>query len=84
MIERAAAELTLQCIDLAGGLGVISKNDYTKAQDTLRTADIRSKHASAAAVQGNDDVALELKTKQSQLARQRLALNFVKRRAFCV
>lgn len=79
-IDRAAAELTLQRIDKAGGLGVIAKNDYMKAQDALRSAEIRSKHATAAAELEIDDVALELKTKQSQLQRQRLALDYAKRR----
>ncbi len=79
-IDRAAAELTLQRIDKAGGLGVIAKNDYMKAQDALRSAEIRSKHASAAAELEIDDVALELKTKQSQLQRQRLALEYARRR----
>jgi HlyD family secretion protein len=79
-IERAGAELTLQRIDKAGGLGVIPKNDYMKAQDALRSAEIRSKHAAAAAELEIDDVALELKTKQSQLQRQRLALEYAKRR----
>jgi len=79
-IERTSAELTLQRIDKAGGLGVIAKNDYMKAQDALRSAEIRSKHASAAAELEIDDVALELKTKQSQLQRQRLALDYAKRR----
>ncbi|MBL8524810.1 MAG: efflux RND transporter periplasmic adaptor subunit [Betaproteobacteria bacterium] len=79
-IERGAAELTLQRIDKAGGLGVIPKNDYMKAQDALRSAEIRSKHAAAAAELEIDDVALELKTKQSQLQRQRLALEYAKRR----
>lgn len=79
-IERVAAELTLQRIDKAGGLGVIPKNDYMKAQDALKSAEIRSRHAAAAAELENDDVALELKTKQSQLVRQRLTLDYAKRR----
>jgi HlyD family secretion protein len=79
-IERNAAQLTLERIDKAGGLGVIPKNDYMKAQDALRSAEIRAKHASAAAELENDDVALELKTKESQLQRQRLALEYARRR----
>ncbi|MEP7155003.1 MAG: efflux RND transporter periplasmic adaptor subunit [Betaproteobacteria bacterium] len=79
-IDRTSAELTLQRIDKAGGLGVVPKNDYMKAQDALKSAEIRSKHASAAAELEIDDVALELKTKQSQLQRQRLALDYAKRR----
>ncbi|MEO8384539.1 MAG: efflux RND transporter periplasmic adaptor subunit [Betaproteobacteria bacterium] len=79
-IELAGATLTLQRIDKAGGLGVIAKNDYMKAQDALRSAEIRSKHASAAAELEVDDVALELKTKLSQLQRQRLTLDYAKRR----
>ncbi len=71
-IDRSSAELTLQRMDAAGGPGVVSKNDYLKAKDTLKSAEIRAKHAAAAADLENDDVALELKTKESQLERQRL------------
>jgi len=79
-IERASAELTLERMDKAGGEGVVAKNDYMKAKDALRSAIIRSTHASAAAELENDDVALELKTKQSQLQRQRLTMEYARRK----
>ncbi len=79
-IDRSSAELTMQRMDAAGGAGVVSKNDYLKAKDTLKSAEIRAKHASAAADLENDDVALELKTKESQLQRQRIATEYARRR----
>ncbi len=79
-IDRSSAELTLERMDAAGGPGVVSKNDYLKAKDTLKSAEIRAKHAAAAAELENDDVALELKTKESQLQRQRVATEFARRR----
>ncbi len=79
-IERASAALTLERMDKAGGEGVVAKNDYMKAKDALRSANIRSTHASVAAELENDDVALELKTKQSQLQRQRLTMEYARRK----
>jgi len=79
-IERVSAERTLQRIQNAGELGVVGKIEYMKAQDAVRSADIRSKHAAAAAVLENDDVGVELKTKESQLERQRLLVDGLKRK----
>ncbi|HEX7641802.1 MAG TPA: efflux RND transporter periplasmic adaptor subunit [Burkholderiaceae bacterium] len=79
-IERVSAQRTLERIQNAGELGVVGKIEYMKAQDAVRSADIRSKHAAAAAVLENEDVGVELKTKESQLERQRLLVEGLKRK----
>jgi HlyD family secretion protein len=79
-IERMAARRLYDRIELAGGLGVVSKNDFMKAKDALHSAEIRSKHAEQAAGLETEDVALEIKSKQSQLQRQQLSLAYAQRR----
>ena len=73
-IERAAAQRQLERVEKAGIVGVLAKNDYEKAQDTLKSAEIRGKHAREAALLENSDVELQLKTRRAQLQRQRLTL----------
>jgi HlyD family secretion protein len=79
-IDRISAQRTLQRIEGAGELGVVGKIDYMKAQDAVRSAEIRSKHAEQAATLENEDVGIELKTKESQLERQRLLLLSLQRK----
>jgi HlyD family secretion protein len=79
-IERASAKLTFERIEAAGKLGVVPKNDYQRAEDAVRSTEIRARHAEQAALLENDDVVLELKTKVSQLQRQRLSLDYARRR----
>ncbi|HYD79429.1 MAG TPA: efflux RND transporter periplasmic adaptor subunit [Paucimonas sp.] len=79
-IDRIAALRTYERIEKAGIAGVVPKNDFDKARDSLRSAEIRSKHAAAVAELETSDVELELKTKQSQLQRQKLALDNARRR----
>ena len=79
-IERVAAQRVYERIEKAGVAGVVAKNDFQKAEDALRSAQVRSKHASEAAQLESEDVALELRTRESALRRQRLALDFAKRR----
>ena len=79
-IERVAAQRAYQRIENAGVIGVVSKNDFYKAQDALKSAEIRAKHAQAATTLENEDVALELKSKVSQLERQKIALAYAQRR----
>jgi HlyD family secretion protein len=79
-IDRIAAERAYQRIENAGVIGVVSKNDYLKAQDALKSAEIRSKHAQAATTLEKEDVDLELKSKVSQLERQKIALAYAQRR----
>jgi HlyD family secretion protein len=79
-IERIAAERALERIQRAGIEGVVARNDYEKAQDAVKSAQIRSRHASSAATLENDDVDLQLRTRSNQLERQKLALELAKRR----
>lgn len=79
-IDRISALRTLQRIQNAGELGVVGKIEFMKAQDAVRSTEIRSKHAEQAALLENEDVGLELKTKQSQLERQRLLLASLQRK----
>lgn len=79
-IERAAAQRQLERIEKAGILGVVAKNDYEKAKDTLKSAEIRGRHAAEAAQLETSDVDLQLKTRRAQLQRQRLVLAEAQRR----
>ena len=79
-IDRMSAQRVYERIEKAGVAGVVAKNDFMKAEDALRSAQIRSKHAAEAAQLESEDVVLELRTKESQLTRQRLALDYAKRR----
>ncbi|MCX7218767.1 MAG: efflux RND transporter periplasmic adaptor subunit [Burkholderiales bacterium] len=79
-IERVAAERTFQRIEAAGVAGVIAKLDFMKAKDTLKSAEIRAKHAEQATSLEVEDVDLVLKTKLSQLQQQRLVRDNAQRR----
>ena len=79
-IERVSAERTWQRIETAGVAGVIAKIDFLKAQDALKSAEIRAKHAEQATKLEQDDVELALKTKLSQLEQQRLVVDNAQRR----
>lgn len=79
-IDRVAALRTFQLWEKAGDLGVIKKVEYDKVKDAVKSTEIRSKHAAQAAALENQDVNFELKTKQSQLQRQRAALDYAQRR----
>lgn len=79
-IDRLAAQRIYDRMEKAGVAGVIAKNDFQKAEDSLRSAQVRSRHAAEAATLESEDVALELKSRESQLERQRLAVDYAKRR----
>ncbi len=79
-IERVSAQRTYDRIERAGLAGVVAKIDFMKAQDALKSAEIRSRHAAQAAELEGDDVALELRTKTAQLQRQKLAVDYARRR----
>lgn len=79
-IERITAARTFERFEQAGLSGVISKIDYAKAQDALKTAEIRAKHAAAATQLEGEDVDLNLKTKVAQLEQQRLVSDDAKRK----
>jgi len=79
-IDRVSAQRTLERYDSVGQVGIIAKNDYQKAQDAVRSAEIRARHATRAAVLEGDDVALALKTKANELERARLSMAEAQRR----
>ncbi|HUR87911.1 MAG TPA: efflux RND transporter periplasmic adaptor subunit, partial [Ramlibacter sp.] len=79
-IERASAQRQLERVERAGVVGVLAKNDFDKAKDALKSADIRGKHAAEAARLEVSDVDLQLKTRRAQLQRQRLVLAEAQRR----
>ncbi|WMW81392.1 efflux RND transporter periplasmic adaptor subunit [Undibacterium cyanobacteriorum] len=79
-IERITAARTFERFEKAGPSGVISKIDYAKAQDALKTAEIRAKHAAAATQLEGEDVDLNLKTKVAQLEQQRIVRDDAKRK----
>jgi len=79
-IERVSAQRTYDRIEKAGLAGVVAKNDFAKAEDALRSAQVRSKHAAQAAQLESEDVVLELRTRESQLERQRLTMEYARRR----
>ncbi|HYC35024.1 MAG TPA: efflux RND transporter periplasmic adaptor subunit [Usitatibacter sp.] len=79
-IERAAAQRVFERIEKAGVVGVIARNDFEKAQDALKSAEIRGRHARSAAELESNDVDLQLRTRREQLQRQQLALDEARRR----
>ena len=78
-IERVSAKRAFERVQ-AVGVGIVSKVDYLKAEDALKSAEIRAKHAEAATELENQNVDLELKTKLGQLQNQRLTYANAKRR----
>jgi HlyD family secretion protein len=79
-IDRLSAQRTLERYESVGNVGVIAKIDFQKAKDALNSADIKAKHAAAAAALESDDVSLALKTKINELDRQRLSMANAQRR----
>jgi HlyD family secretion protein len=79
-IERLSAQRTLERYESVAQVGVIAKIDYQKAKDALNSAEIRARHASQAASLEGEDVSLALKTKRSELERQRLSMEEAQRR----
>lgn len=79
-IERLSAQRTLERYESVAQVGIIAKIDYQKARDALNSAEIRSRHASQAAGLEGEDVTLALKTKTSELERQRLSRDNAQRR----
>lgn len=79
-IDRAAAQRVYERIERAGVVGVIARNDFEKARDNLKSAEIRGKHATEAAKLESSDIDLQLRSRREQLARQKLALDEARRR----
>jgi HlyD family secretion protein len=79
-VARLGAQRDLQRTERGYKAGAISEVDFLRAQDALKSAEIRSRQATQASGLEIQDVGLELKTKLSQLERERLTLADVQRR----
>ncbi len=79
-VARLGAERILQRTERGYKAGAIAEVEYLRAQDALKSAQIRSKQAAQASGLEIADVGLELKTRLSQLERQRLTVADVQRR----
>lgn len=60
--------------------GAIAQVDYLRAQDALKSAEIRAAHAASDAGLESQGVGFELQTRQAELARQRLLVADIERR----
>ncbi len=79
-VVRLGAERELQRGEAGFKRGAIAEVDYLRAQDALKSAEIRARHAAAAAELEGRDVVLDLQSKQQLLARQRLIYQDAERR----
>jgi HlyD family secretion protein len=79
-VARLAAQRVLQRTERGYQAGAISEIDFLRAQDALKSSEIRSKQTLRASSLEITDVGLETKTKLSQLQRQRLVVADVHRR----
>lgn len=79
-VARLGAARILQRTEGGFKAGAIAEVDLLRAQDALKTAEIRSKQAKQASGLEIQDVALETSTKLSELQRQRLAVADMQRR----
>jgi HlyD family secretion protein len=79
-VARLGAARILQRTEGGYKAGAIAEVDLLRAQDALKTAEIRSKQAGQASGLEIQDVALETSTKMSELQRQRLTVADMQRR----
>lgn len=79
-LARLGAERILQRSERGYKAGAIAEVEYLRAQDALKSAQIRSRQAALASGLEIADAGLELKTRLSQHERQRLAVADVQRR----
>jgi HlyD family secretion protein len=79
-VARLGAERVLQRTQGGYKAGAIAEVDLLRAQDALKTAEIRSKQAAQASGLEIQDVALSTSTKVSELQRQRLTVADIQRR----
>jgi HlyD family secretion protein len=79
-VARLGAERILQRTEGGYKAGAIAEVDYLRAQDALKSAQIRAKQAGAASGLEIKDVALETSTRVSELQRQRLVVADTQRR----
>ncbi len=79
-VTRLGAERILQRTEGGYKAGAIAEVDYLRAQDALKSAQIRAKQAGQASQLEIKDVALETSTRVSELERQRLVVADAQRR----
>jgi len=79
-VARLSAARILQRTEGGYKAGAIAEVDLLRAQDALKTAEIRSKQALQASSLEIQDVALQTSTKVSELERQRLTVADTQRR----
>lgn len=79
-VARLGAARELQRSEAGFKRGAIAEVDYLRAQDALKSSEIRAEHAAAAAKLEARDVVLDLHSRQQQLARQRLIYADAQRR----
>jgi HlyD family secretion protein len=79
-VERLGAERILQRTERGHAAGAIAEVDLLRAQDALKSAQIRSRQAGQAATLERADVGLETRTKESQLQRQKFIVADIARR----
>ena len=79
-VARLGAERILTRTEGGFKAGAIAEVDYLRAQDALKSAEIRARQASQASQLEIKDVALETSTRVSELQRQRLIVADTQRR----
>lgn len=79
-LARIGAERMLQRTERGYKSGAIAEIEFLRAQDALKSANIRSKQAGQASGLEIQDVALETSTRVSELQRQRLIVADTQRR----
>jgi HlyD family secretion protein len=79
-VARLGAQRDLQRTEKGYKAGAISEVDFLRAQDALKSAEIRSRQATQASSLAIQDVGLGLKSKLGELERERLTLADVQRR----
>ena len=79
-VARIGAERILQRTEGGYKAGAIAEVEYLRAQDALKSAQIRARQAGAASGLEIKDVALETSTRVSELQRQRLVVADMQRR----
>lgn len=79
-VARLGAQRILQRTEGGYKAGAIAEVDFLRAQDALKSAEIRSRQAKLASGLEIEDVALGTRTKLSELQRQRLVVDDTQRR----
>lgn len=79
-VALLAARRDLQRAEAGYRSGAIAEVEFLRAQDAMKSAEIRSAHAASDAGLESQGVGFELQTRQAELARQRLVVADLERR----